>query len=80
MILKGRHDVKTFQLHHYRYEAKSEEGKVSNTPILIYIAKNQRQSFLLFLVEEENGVYAPVTGQADDPAILSVLDLHSAAD
>lgn len=79
IIFKGAKDIKKFQLHHYRYQSPADEASVANSPDLVKIPRGQHASFLLFLVKESDGKYAPVTGQMD-PAILSVLDLRGAAD
>jgi hypothetical protein len=76
LILKGSNDVETFQLHHYKFQ--SEDDKLAaNSPDLIDFS-GQHQTFLLFLVKESDGKYAPVTGQTD-PASLSVLELQGSA-
>lgn len=76
LTLKGSQNVKTFQLHHYRFQ--SEDDKLAaNSPDLVELS-GQRQVFLLFLVKERNGRYAPVTGQTD-PASFAVLELKGAA-
>jgi hypothetical protein len=74
---KGPKDLRTFKLHHYRYQSNADEASVSDTPFLVKI--DPAASYLLFLVKQPDGNYAPVTGQTD-PAVLSVLDLHGAAD
>jgi len=79
IILKGMKDIKKFQLHHYRYRSEDDESAVANTPELVKIKPGMRQGFLLFLVKELDGKYAPATGQTD-PAILSVLELMGAAE
>ncbi|HYK23177.1 MAG TPA: hypothetical protein VEU75_00775, partial [Candidatus Acidoferrum sp.] len=67
----------TFQLHHYRF--RSEDDRLAaNSPNLVE-PSGQHQVFLLFLVKERDGRYAPVTGQTD-PATFSVLELKGGAD
>jgi hypothetical protein len=78
IVLKGARDIKKFQLHHYRYQSEEDEVAVANTPELVKIKAGEHPSFLLFLVKERDGRYAPVTGQTD-PAALSVLDLRGGA-
>jgi hypothetical protein len=79
IVFKGPKDLKTIRLHHYRFVSKEEETAMSNRPELVKIPTGQYASFLLFLVKEQDGKYAPVTGQTD-PALYSVLDLLGAAD
>lgn len=78
LILKGSQSVKTFQLHHYRFQLEDEK-LAANSPNLVEFSGQQHQVFLLFLVKERDGRYAPVTGQTD-PALFSVLELQGAAD
>jgi hypothetical protein len=76
LILKGAQIVKTFQLHHYRFQ--SEDDKLAaDGPDLVELS-GQHQVFLLFLIKERDGRYAPVTGQTD-PASFAVLELKGAA-
>jgi hypothetical protein len=74
LILKGPKDVAKFQLHHYRLNGPP----VSNGPALVRVNPGRQPAFLLFLVKESGGRYAPVTGQTD-PAAFSVLELNGAA-
>jgi hypothetical protein len=76
LILKGPKTVKAFQLHHYRYEFERDEAVV-DSPNLVRIGPNH-PAFLLFLVKEADGRYAPVTGQTD-PAVISVLRINGTA-
>jgi hypothetical protein len=79
LVLKGSKDVTLFKLHHFRYRADADETAMSNTPELLKIKVEKRTTFLLFLIKERDGRYAPVTGQTD-PAISSVLKLDGAAE
>ena len=79
IVIKGAKNLTKFQLHHYRYQSEEDEFAVTNTPELVRIKPGEHPSFLLFLVKEGDGKYAPVTGQTD-PAAFSVLDLRGAAD
>jgi hypothetical protein len=76
LILKGSQNVKTFHLHHYRLQSAGDE-LLTNGPDLVELS-GQHQVFLLFLVKERDGRFAPVTGQTD-PASFSVLELKGAA-
>jgi len=77
LVLKGCSGVTTFRLHHYRV-ASGDERMWVNGPALIRIAGSS-EPFLLFLIKERNGMYAPVSGQTD-PASLSVLTLGGTAE
>jgi len=59
-----------FFLHHYRMAGTRE-------PDPNFIDPKTGHNFLMFLVREKDGRFAPVTGQYD-PAVLSVLELRSA--
>jgi hypothetical protein len=71
LTLKGAKNLKGFQLHHYRLD----DVEYSNGPSLIDIKLGRKPTFVLFLIKEKDGRYAPVTGQTD-PAALSVLELE----
>ena len=65
-VLKGDKTIKKFTLHHYR------EGKTSpveiNGPELVFFDPSdtsKRNSYLLFLVREPDGRFAPTGGQTD---------------
>jgi len=73
LTLKGPKDLKRFELHHYRLD----DVEYSNGPSLIDIKPGGKPTFLLFLIKEKDGRYAPVTGQTD-PAALSVIELQGA--
>jgi|SRR5579884_2357312 len=77
LILKGPHDITTFQLHHYRFKSETDRENIANAPALVRIGPHH-PVFLLFLVHEPDGRYAPVTGQTD-PALFSVIRLDGAA-
>ena len=80
LVLKGARDISVFHLHHYRF-ANEKEELATNAPDLVRLSEqpNQRSAFLMFLVREADGRYAPVSGQTD-PATFSVLELHAGAD
>jgi hypothetical protein len=75
IILKGDKGIRKFRLHHYRIENAEQ---IANGPRLVEVESGKHPAFLLFLVREEDGRYAPVTGQTD-PTAFSVLELNSAA-
>jgi len=78
LTLKGDKSVATFRLHHYRLASESEKETIANGPNLIRFSF-EHSAFLLFLIREPDGSYAPITGQ-EDPAIYSVLELRGSAD
>jgi hypothetical protein len=78
LVLKGDTSIKTFRLHHYTLESARDEETIANGPNLIKFSR-EHPPFLLFLVKERDGRYAPVTGQ-EDPALHSVLELGGTAD
>jgi hypothetical protein len=78
LILKGDKSLTAFQLHHYRLASEAQNEAIANGPNLIRLSW-EHAPFLLFLIKEPDGRYAPVTGQ-EDPAIYSVLELRGSAD
>ena len=62
-VLKGDKALKDFILHHYRYPA--DAPPVVNGPNLVSFAPGEKRTFLLFLVLEADGRYAPTVGQVD---------------
>src|SRR6266446_2495500 len=77
LILKGEESIKSLQLHHYRLASKSDAQTIANGPALIEIPKDKHPTYLLFLIRETDGKYAPATDQTD-PAAKSVLRLRGA--
>lgn len=71
--LKGTKNVRRFLLHHFR---ELEDRFTEDGPHLIYITPGRHPDFLMFLIKEKDGRYAPVTGQID-PASFSMLELKS---
>ena len=61
-VVKGDTAIKDFVLHHYK---EANGGIPDNGPLLVSFDTGKRQSFLLYLVREADGRYAPATGQAD---------------
>jgi len=65
-VLKGDKTIKKFTLHHYR-EGNSS-GVTLNGPLLVFFDPSdtsKRNSYLLFLVREPDGRFAPTGGQTD---------------
>ena len=77
LILKGDKKVTKFVLHHYRMANPDEP--ILNRPAFASFRPNQPKPFLLFLMNEADGRYAPVNGQLD-PAGISVIKLDSVAE
>jgi hypothetical protein len=78
-VLKGKSDIKRFVLHHYRSVPSSELsfGGASTVSFDPNDPKQPRE-FLLFLVREKDGRYAPYGGQTfpDGESIMSVNGDH----
>lgn len=79
VVLKGDPTIKQFTLHHYR---EAQPSKESDDPFLVRFDPSdlsKRSSYLLFLVREPDGRFAPVGGQTD-PGMKAIspipLDLH----
>ena len=60
-VLKGDKAMKDFILHHYR----ADVVVVPNGPTFVSFDPVKKRTYLLFLVRETNGRYAPAFGQAD---------------
>ena len=70
-VLKGNPANDRLVLHHYRYELSW--GSPPNGPELASLEPNGTNLWVLFLVKDATGQYAPVTGQGD--AALSIRPL-----
>lgn len=79
LMFKGAKEVRKFKLRHYRYRSEEDEFAAANNPQLIKINPGEQPAFLLFLVKERDGTYAPFGGQTD-PAAMSVFDLRAGVD
>lgn len=75
-VMKGDKAVTKFVLHHYRLARPKEV--VTNGPHLVAFDPASPRAFLLFLVKESDGRYAPVTGQTD-PGLFSAIKLEGTA-
>lgn len=81
LVLKGPKNITRFRLHHYRFQ-NTDDALWVNAPQLIRLPTPPHdgvqyaghETFLMFLIKEPDGRYAPVTGQTD-PATFSVRDL-----
>lgn len=72
VVLKGSKDITKFRFHHY----KSTED-FTNGPMLVEIPPGKHPTYLLFLIKEADGRYAPASDQID-PAATSVLRVRGA--
>jgi hypothetical protein len=64
-VLKGDRVTRRFTLHHYR---EAQGGVSTNGPSLVFFDPSdtsQMNSYLLFLVREPDGRFAPTGGQTD---------------
>lgn len=68
-VLKGDKALKELVLHHYRAPKPNEI--YTNGPNLVSFDPSKKRSFLVFLVREADGRYAPTSGQTD-PATFAV--------
>jgi hypothetical protein len=67
-VLKGKKPLKQFVLHHYR---PLDDQPTINAPMLVAFEPDKKLPYLLFLVRERDGRYAPTCGQAD-PGFLCI--------
>ena len=66
VVLKGDKTIENFTLHHYRERNSSQPSM--NGPSLVFFDPSdtsKRNSYLLFLLREPDGRYAPTGGQTD---------------
>jgi hypothetical protein len=73
-VMKGPKKLTRFTLHHYRL-AHPEESKDSIGAAMLLSFTPENQSFLMFLVKEKDGRFAPTAGQTD-PAEYSIHPLQ----
>ena len=66
-VRKGEKSVKSLILHHYRVDGFT----VPNGPNLVSFDISKKQKFVLFLVREKDGRYAPTVGQVD-PGVYGI--------
>ena len=75
VVLKGDTTLKDLVLHHYRADVL----KAPNGPNLVTFDPTKQRAFLLFLVRETDGRYAPAFGQVD-PGLCSIDALTKVGD
>ena len=75
-VLKGDSHLATFVLHHFRQVEDPSVISVGGAATVSFDPSdpNQRKDFLLYLVKEKDGRYAPYGGQTD-PADRSIFAL-----
>lgn len=66
-VLKGDKEIRTLVLHHYR----DDGGIIPNGPCLVSFNPEMERTYLLFLVREGDGRFAPTFGQVD-PAVCGI--------
>lgn len=71
-VLKGKKEIKDLILHHYR----ADGVVVPNGPTFVSFDPAKQRTYLLFLVREADGRYAPTFGQAD-PGLCGINVLAS---
>ncbi|HEX2746358.1 MAG TPA: hypothetical protein VHM91_00055, partial [Verrucomicrobiales bacterium] len=74
LILKGPEEIREITLHHAR--PADPPGVTINGPLLASFDGAVKQSWLLYLVREKDGTYAPVSGQTD-PALQAIVAANS---
>jgi len=64
-VFKGNNAIKQFKLHHYR-ETENPEVETDGPGLVFFdLSDNNKHSYLLFLIREKDGRYAPTGGQTD---------------
>jgi hypothetical protein len=72
LVFKGSKNIKKFILHHY----KTDED-FANGPSFVVVPQDKHPFYLLFVIKEKDGRYAPTNDQID-PAMISVFRLRGA--
>ena len=62
-VLKGEKNLKDFTLHHYR--GSKPDIAYQNAPHLLSFDPSKKHPYILFLIREADGRYAPTSGQTD---------------
>ena len=62
-VFKGEKNLKDFTMHHYR--ASKPDIGYPNGPNLVSFDPTQKHSYIIFLIREADGRYAPTCGQTD---------------
>jgi hypothetical protein len=77
VVLKGDKQLKDFTLHYYRLA--DPEVAIINGPVLVEFDTKKPRAYLMFLIKEPDGKYAPATDQTD-PGAFSIIKLESSAE
>ena len=77
VVLKGDKHLKDFTLHHYRLA--EPEVAIINGPVLVDFDTKAPRCYLMFLIKEADGRFAPATDQTD-PGAFSIIKLESSAE
>jgi hypothetical protein len=64
-VIKGSKDIHKFRLRYFKPDQMIEIGPLFQ----IEIPRNKQPTYLLFLIKESDGRYAPVTGQTEIPGL-----------
>ncbi len=70
--LKGEPRTPKIELHHYRLDWNKATTPLNNGPLLLEFHSAEARTYLMYLVREADGRYAPVAGQTD-PAGFSIM-------
>jgi hypothetical protein len=78
-VLKGDADLRRFTLHHYREERFKNESDIVELNGLFLVRfdpsdPSKHNSYLLFLVRERDGRFAPIGGQTD-PGMKAIIPI-----
>ncbi|MCC7250233.1 MAG: hypothetical protein IT473_16560 [Lysobacter sp.] len=73
--LKGAPRTPKIELHHYRLDSEKASQPLLNGPLLLEFHTAESRTYLMYLVREPDGRYAPATGQTD-PAGFSVVRIQ----
>jgi hypothetical protein len=76
LVLKGNEKVRKLVLHHYKIDDTLEPLPIADGPTLARFGPTEHNGYLLFLIKQPDGRYAPASGQVD-PAAFSVIKLSS---
>ena len=72
LVFKGSKSIKNFTLHYYK-----TDQDFANGPSFVDVPRDKHPSYLLFVIKEKDGRYAPANDQMD-PAMISVFRLRGA--
>jgi hypothetical protein len=73
-VLKGDKSIERFVLHHYR--EVSDRNSFNGASLVSFSPSTSTKGYLMFLLREQDGRYAPTGGQTD-PRLQAVFELPS---